>query len=120
MARIVLAEDDATMARLLGTLLRMDGYEVTAADGNGDLAEAVDRIRPDALVLDMLFAEQNGLDLVRHIRRSKFGRDLYILMISGLSVGDDCLRCGADDFLLKPFMPDELMGLLRAHLPGPP
>jgi len=107
------------MAGLLGTLLRMDGYEVISVDGEADLAEAVERIRPDALVLDMIFAQQNGLDLVGNIRRSKFGRGLYILMISGLSVRDDCLRCGANDFLLKPFMPDELTTLLRSHLAAP-
>jgi len=39
-------------------------------------------------------------------------------MISGLDVKEDCLRRGADDFLQKPFSPDELMGMLRTHLPG--
>ncbi|MFH1183485.1 MAG: response regulator [Chloroflexota bacterium] len=118
MARIVLAEDDATMARLLGTLLRMDGYDVMAVDGDADVAAAVERLAPDALVLDMIFAQQNGLELVERIRHSKFGAKLYIIMISGLSVRDECLRSGADDFLLKPFMPDELVGLLRTHLPS--
>jgi DNA-binding response OmpR family regulator len=118
MARIVLAEDDATMVRLLGTLLRMDGHDVTAVEGNADLAATVESLAPDALVLDMIFAQQNGLDLVERIRRSKVGRKLYVLMISGLDVKEDCLRRGADDFLQKPFSPDELMGLLRTHLPG--
>jgi len=118
MARIVLAEDDKTMVGLLGTLLRMDGYDVTAVDGDADVAAAVEQLAPDALVLDMVFAKQNGLDLVERIRRSKAGENLYILMISGLNVREDCLRRGADDFLLKPFMPDEFMGLLRTHLPG--
>jgi len=106
------------MARLLGTLLRMDGYDVTAVDGDADVADAVERLAPDALILDMVLARQNGLELVEQIRRSAFGGKLYIVMISGLSVRDECLRSGADDFLLKPFMPDELMGLLRSHLPS--
>jgi DNA-binding response OmpR family regulator len=118
MARIVVAEDDATMVRLLGTLLRMDGHEVTAVDGDGDVAAAVKAMSAHALVLDTVFGRQSGLELVGQIRRRDPDRELYILMMSGLSLRDDCLRCGADDFLMKPFDPDELMGLLRAHVPG--
>ena len=108
------------MTRLLGTLLRMDGYDVTAVDADADLPAAVERLKPDALVLDMVFAQQSGLELVERIRRTTAGSHLYILMISGLSVRDDCLRCGADDFLMKPFMPEELIGLLHSHLPIAP
>ena len=114
MARIVLAEDDATMVRLLGTLLSMDGHEVTTVDGDGDVLAAVKDLSPDALVLDTIFGQQSGLELVGQIRRGEVGSRLYILMMSGLSLRDDCLRCGADDFLLKPFMPEEMMDLLRA------
>ena len=106
------------MVRLLGTLLRMDGYDVTAVDGDADLTAVVERVAPDALVLDMVLGEQNGLELVERVRRSKAGQHLYILMMSGLSVGEDCLRRGADDFLLKPFMPEDIMNLLHAHIPA--
>lgn len=118
MARILLAEDDATMVGLLSTLLRMDGHEVTAVDGDGDVAAAVNSFSPDALLLDALFGLQSGLELVPQIRHEAPDRRLYILMMSGLSLREDCLRCGADDFLMKPFDPVELMGLLRANLPG--
>ncbi len=118
MARIILAEDDPTMIGLLGTLLRMDGHEVTTVDGHGDVVRAVRENPPDALVLDTIFGEQSGLELVGEIRRSEAGRGVYILMMSGLSLRDDCLRNGADDFLMKPFDPGELMGLLRARVPG--
>ena len=120
MASVLLAEDDTLMVRLLGTLLRMEGYDVTPVDGDMDVEAAVEKLAPDALVLDMIFAEQNGLELVERIRRSKTGAKLYILMISGLNVREDCLRRGADDFLLKPFMPEELMGLLQSHLEHAP
>jgi len=119
MARIVLAEDDQTMVHLLSTLLSMDGYEVTTVGADSDVADTVERLEPDALVLDMVFAEQNGLELVDRIRRSSRGGRLYILMMSGLSVREECLLHGADDFLLKPFMPDEMMDKLRAHLTPP-
>jgi DNA-binding response OmpR family regulator len=106
------------MVRLLSTLLRMDGHDVTTVDGDGDVAAAVNEFSPDALLLDTVFGRQSGLELVPQIRHGEPDRRLYILMMSGLSLRDDCLRCGADDFLMKPFDPDELMGLLRAKLPG--
>jgi DNA-binding response OmpR family regulator len=118
MARIVLAEDDATMVHLLRTLLQMDGHEVTTVDGDGDVGAAVTALSPDVLLLDTVFGTQSGLELVAQIRRSENGRKAYILMMSGLSLKDEALQSGADDFLLKPFMPEELIGLLRLHAPA--
>ena len=119
MARILLAEDDPTMVRLLGTLLRMEGYDVTSVDGDIDLPGSVEQLAPDALILDMIFAGQNGLQVVEHVRQGAVGARLYILMMSGLSVREDCLRSGADDFLLKPFDPGEIMHLLHTHVHNP-
>ena len=105
------------MVGLLGTLLSMDGHEVTTVAHDGDVAAAVEQARPDAVLLDTIFGLQSGLELVPR-SRSEAGRDVYIIMMSGLSLKEDCLRSGADDFLLKPFMPEELMALLRAHVPA--
>jgi two-component system phosphate regulon response regulator PhoB len=113
MEKIVLAEDDLTMVRLLTTLLTMDGYEVTALEPEEDVVTAVRRLHPDLLILDFLLAQQSGLDVLDAIRRSEGSERLRVVMISGLNVGEECLRHGADDFLLKPFMPDDLIGALR-------
>ena len=113
MPRIVLAEDDRTMVRLLTTLLTIEGFDVTALDPEEDVAAAVAREHPDLMVLDFLLAEKSGLDVLDEIRRSEGPDRLPVIMISGLNVRDECLRHGADEFLLKPFMPDELLGLLR-------
>ena len=116
MARIVLAEDDSTMVGLLATLLRMDGFEVEAVGRDENVADSVERLRPDALIMDMVLPGQNGLELLERIRATERGADVYIIMMSGLSAREDCLRRGADDFLLKPFMPEELVGMLHARL----
>ena len=108
------------MAGLLGTLLRMEGHEVTTLDQTHDLPEAILRLKPDVILLDMLFAHHNGLELVARVRKAETDRHVYIVMMSGLSAEAECLSSGADHFLLKPFMPDELTGLLRSHLNGSP
>ena len=119
MARILLAEDDPTMVQLLGTLLRMEGYEVTSVDGEADLPAVIEQLAPDALILDMIFAGQNGLQIMEVVRKGAIGAGLYVLMMSGLSVREDCMRCGADDFVLKPFDPGEIMHLLHTHVQNP-
>lgn len=114
MAKIVLAEDDQTMVRLLSTLLTMDGFEVRALDLDEDVAAAVEREQPDLLILDFLLADRSGLEVLDTIRRLDTVSGLRVIMISGLNVREECLKHGADEFLLKPFMPEDLIGLLRS------
>ena len=116
MPKVLLAEDDQTMVGLLTTLLQMDGFEVTAVDADDDVAAAVKRDQPEVLVLDVHLSNQNGLDVLDTIRSADRGHNVRVIMISGLNVKDESLRRGADDFLLKPFMPDDLMKLLRKNI----
>jgi two-component system alkaline phosphatase synthesis response regulator PhoP len=118
MTRVVLAEDDQTMVRLLSTLLRMEGFDVQAVSEGEDVEAALERHTPEVLVLDMVLPKQNGLEVLERIRRTAVGSRLYVLMISGLDVRDLCLSRGADDFLLKPFMPEELTRRLQRHHPN--
>ena len=115
MAKILLAEDDPTMVGLLTTLLRMDGFDVAALDADVDVAAAVQRDCPEVLVLDVHLSGQNGLDVLESIRKADRDHRVRVIMISGLNVKDESLRRGADEFLLKPFMPDDLMRLLRKN-----
>ena len=116
MAKILLAEDDQTMVNLMTTLLNMDGFEVVAADADEDIPAAVSRHHPDILVLDVHLSSQNGLDVLETIRSVDTEHKVRIVMISGLGLKDECMRRGADDFLLKPFMPDELTQMLRKNV----
>jgi DNA-binding response OmpR family regulator len=118
MTRVVLAEDDRTMVRLLSTLLKLEGFEVQTVDNGEDVEAAVERLSPEILVLDMILPGQNGLDVLDRVRKTAVGSRLYVLMISGLDVREQCLRRGADDFLLKPFMPEELTRRLQSRQPN--
>lgn len=113
MAKILLAEDDPTMVSLLGTLLKMEGFEVQAIDIDADVPAIVQRERPDALLMDVHLGGQNGLDILDALRNNQDLQDVRVVMTSGLNVQDECLLRGANAFLLKPFMPDDLLRLLR-------
>ncbi len=113
MAKILLAEDDPTMISLLKTLLKMEGFEVLALDVNSDVPAEVQREKPDALFMDVHLGNQNGLEILDAIRKNEDLSNLRVLMTSGLNMKEECIRRGATAFLLKPFMPDDLLKLLK-------
>jgi DNA-binding response OmpR family regulator len=113
MPKVLLAEDDHTMVSLLKTLLKMEGFEVVALDVNSDVPAAVQREKPDVLLMDVHLGKQSGMDIVRSIRSDPTLAGVRIVMTSGMNVKDECLRSGANHFLLKPFMPDDLIKVLR-------
>ena len=116
MARIMLAEDDLTMVTLLKTLLGMEGYQVVALSIDEDVLDAVHMDRPDVLLMDVHLPQINGLEILNQLRQDEETKDLKIVMTSGLNLEAECKRSGADDFLLKPYMPDELLQVLKKNL----
>ncbi|MEW6403291.1 MAG: response regulator [Chloroflexota bacterium] len=114
--KVLLAEDDITMVSLLKTLLKMEGYQVVALDADADVPDAVRREKPDVLLMDVHLFSQSGLDILDKLRRASDTRSTCVVMTSGLNVKDECLRRGANDFLLKPYMPDDLFGILARNI----
>jgi DNA-binding response OmpR family regulator len=113
MAKVLLAEDDATMVSLLKTLLTMEGYDVIALDVDSDVAAAVQREKPHALFMDVHLGGQSGMKILQKIRKNRDNANVRIIMTSGLNMKDECIRSGANAFLLKPFMPDDLITALK-------
>lgn len=113
MAKVLLAEDDPTMVSLLKTLLKMEGYEVSVLDIESNVPAAVERERPDALFMDVHLGKQSGLEILESLRKNEGLANIRVVMTSGLDVREECIRRGANAFLLKPFMPDDLLKVLR-------
>jgi len=114
--KVLLAEDDYTMVSLLQTLLKMEGYAVTSLDADADVVEAVRKEQPDVLLMDVHLFGKNGLDILREVRESADISNVRILMSSGSNVKEDCLNLGADGFLMKPYMPNDLFNQLKQVL----
>ncbi len=103
------------MVSLLTTLLDLEGYIVKApADHRmqGLLSTIIDE-RPQIALVDVNLREGSGLDLVREIRLDPEIKDIRILMSSGLNLQQECIQAGADGFIMKPFMPDDLINLIH-------
>jgi len=113
MPKVLLAEDDITMVSLLKTLLKMEGFGVIALDADDDVPRAIRQEQPDVLLMDVHLFRQDGLEILDSIRSDPGIRDLSVVMTSGMNLRDECLRRGATEFLLKPFMPHDLVMTLK-------
>lgn len=111
--KILLAEDDIIMVSLLKTLLKMEGFEVVSLQADADVPAAVRLEKPDVLLMDVHLSLQSGLEILDELRRSADVNDVRVVMSSGASVKEECMRRGANGFLLKPFMPDDLIAILK-------
>ncbi len=111
--KVLLAEDDITMVSLLKTLLKMEGFEVVALQADADVPAAVRLEDPDVLLLDVHLSRQSGLEILEELRGSVDTKDVRVVMSSGANVKEECMRRGANGFLLKPFMPDDLISILK-------
>jgi two-component system, OmpR family, response regulator MtrA len=115
--RLLLVEDESTLARGLVDSFRDEGFEPHLV-GRGDQAVAAVRaLRPDVLVLDLLLPGRSGLDVLRDLRGA--GDGVPILMLTAKSDVVDRvvgLELGADDYLPKPFAVRELLARVRALL----
>ena len=114
MLKILLAEDDETMVVLLKTLLKMEGYQVSALDADADIVQSVLDANPDILLMDVHLLHINGMDELTKLRAAPGGESVRVLMTSGLDFKDQCLARGANGFIQKPFMPDDLLQALRS------
>lgn len=119
MPKIMLAEDDLTMVSLLQTLLGMEGYEVIALSIDDDVYESVRNEIPDVLLLDVHLPNANGLDILDQVRSDDEIKHLKVVMTSGLDVENECEDRGANAFLLKPYMPDDLLEILKRNIAAP-
>ncbi len=120
MHKILLVEDDPTMLGLLQTLLQMEGFEV-AQSKEDELEEIISELRqekPTLALIDVHLRHINGLDVLKRIRKDAELKDICVLMSSGMDVGDRCLEEGANGFILKPYMPDELIKKIHKLVDG--
>ncbi len=119
MTKIFLAEDDQTMVHLLQTLLNIEGFEVEALDvSQAELLEPLRALHPEVLLIDVNLPNHNGLDIVTQMRKEETFSGTRIIMASGMSLKEKCLEAGADAFLLKPYMPDDLISVIRQYIPA--
>ena len=114
--KILVAEDDRDSRELLTWILQKLGYQVVAAENGKEAWEVFRRGRFRLVISDVLMPELDGLELCRRIRNHQQSKYTYVIIITALIGKKDYLEgmeAGADDFVTKPFDPDELKARLR-------
>jgi two-component system, OmpR family, KDP operon response regulator KdpE len=115
-AHILLVDDELSIQRAMAPLLRSRGYAVTVAGTGNQAIDLFSRDRPDLVILDLGLPDMNGLEVCRQIRERG---ETPILILSARGAEKDkvaALDLGADDYITKPFGPEELMARVRVAL----
>lgn len=115
-ALIMVVEDEPSIAEVVSLYLRRAGYQVVIANDGQDALDAMARQMPELIVLDLMLPEIDGFDLTRWVRDRS---DVPIIMLTARRDESDRiagLEMGADDYVVKPFSPQELVSRVRAVL----
>ena len=114
---ILIVEDEAALVELLRYNLEREGFEVVATPSGEEALMIVDERRVDLVLLDWMLPHMSGIEVCRQIRRKPDLRSLPVIMLTARGEQSDRIRgldTGADDYVSKPFAPEELIARVRA------
>jgi DNA-binding response OmpR family regulator len=118
-ATVLVADDDADILRFVEINLRLEGFQVvTARDGRDALAKAA-AVRPDLVLLDVQMPGIDGYTICARIRADASLAAVRVIIVTanyGSAAVEAARRAGADDFLVKPFLPATLLDMAKAML----
>ena len=115
--RILVIEDEPSLAGMIVTVLGEEGFSATAISNGAAALAALRRDEPDLIVLDLRLPGLDGLEVCRRLRRG--GSSAPVIMLTALDTIPDRvqgLEAGADDYLVKPFALEELLARIRVQL----
>ncbi|MBI2267253.1 MAG: response regulator transcription factor [Armatimonadetes bacterium] len=115
-AKILVVDDEVKITKVVSAYLEKEGYRVLVSDSGEKAVSMVWKEKPDLVILDLMLPDCSGEEVCRTLRKET---DMPILMLTAKAAEEDRvtgLAIGADDYLVKPFSPRELVGRVRAIL----
>ena len=115
--RVLTVDDESSLTELLSMALRYEGWEVSVASSGLEAVQVARQVRPDAIVLDIMLPDFDGLEVMRRIRAEQ--PDVPVIFLTAKDALDDRisgLTAGGDDYVTKPFSLEELVARLRGLL----
>ena len=107
-------DDEAAILRIIRTSLRVFGYDVVTSESGEEALKLVESEKPDIMLLDVLMPGKNGFETLKELRAKS---DLPVIVFSARSSSrDEAFRLGANDFVAKPFTPEEMVKRISAIL----
>ena len=118
-ARILVVEDTPANIQTLSAILKEEGYQISIATNGRQALEALERVRPDLILLDIMMPEMDGFETCRRIKASEAWREIPIIFLTAKTDTADIVRgfeLGAVDYVAKPFNAHELLARVKTHL----
>jgi two-component system response regulator HydG len=116
-AKILIVDDEAGMCLIMKDFLREAGYETAMASNGREAFSLLPQLNPDLILLDLGLPDVNGRDVLRHVKATM--PHIKIMIISAYAdqrTQNELFNLGADFFLAKPFMPEELQDAVKGAL----
>jgi DNA-binding response OmpR family regulator len=110
---ILVLDDDLTFTGLLKTVFELEGYQAAVVTELAKLMPAIDQFKPTLLVMDVHTGRESTIDVLEQLKSDEATKPMPVIMTSGMDRSGECLRAGADAFILKPFRPSELLDLVE-------
>ncbi|HET8601229.1 MAG TPA: response regulator [Segeticoccus sp.] len=121
-SRVLVADDDADIRDLVVFKLEQAGHEVEAVDDGASALEAIRRDPPQLAVLDVMMPQMSGIDVLRAVREDPKTKSVKVILLTARSRDADVdagFASGADDYVIKPFSPRELVHRINGVLARP-
>jgi two-component system alkaline phosphatase synthesis response regulator PhoP len=119
MAKILIAEDERDIRDLIAFTLRFAGYEVFAASNGEEAVELAPRVNPDLILMDVRMPRMTGYEACKSLKADPDLKDIPVVFLSAKGQENEIqqgLAAGAEDYLLKPFAPDQLTARVKTIL----
>ena len=113
---VLLIEDEPNIAEALRFILTRDGWQVSTLEDGAQALQALARLRPDVVILDLMLPGASGLDILRSLRADALTASLPVLMLTAKGQGRDraaAEQAGVTAFMTKPFANAEIVALVR-------
>jgi len=117
--KIVLAEDEPQIARLIEFKLKKEGYSVTSKENGEEALKAIKEDKPDLILLDIMMPVMGGYEVLRRLKEDENLKSVPVIMLTARAQEKDVVKgidMGAEDYITKPFHPAELLARVKRIL----
>jgi twitching motility two-component system response regulator PilH len=116
MAKVMVVDDAQSDLRMMESILQSAGHQVVSYADGAQLEEKLLAERPDVLLLDIVLPNRNGYEILRALKKDERTRQTPVVLVTSKNQESDRVwgkRQGADEYVMKPFTPDQLLGAVR-------
>ena len=120
--KIVLAEDEPQIARLIEFKLKKEGYDVTWRENGEEALQAIKAEKPNLILLDVMMPVMDGYEVLRRLKEDENLKSIPVIMLTARAQEKDVVKgidMGAEDYITKPFHPAELLARVKRILAKP-